>query len=154
MIDGAGPIGHAYAMRTHLFVLVTTFLTVVAPASAQTPPLTGADAWKAIVGNTIVGKTPTGEALVEYFAPDGAARQRIDGKSAEGSWAFRGGKVCTTYSGDDEDEDDGEASDEDSGDDEEAECFGLSVQGDLATLTDDTGNARAFTIRPGNAEKL
>lgn len=154
MIDGGGPIGHAYAMRTHLVVLATTFLAVAAPANSQTPPLTGADAWKAVVGNTIVGKSTTGEALVEYFAPDGVARQRVDGKASEGAWTLRGARVCTDYSSDDDDEDDSEASDEDSGDDEEAECFGLSVQGDLATLTDESGKTREFRILPGNAEKL
>ena len=142
-------------MRASLIVLATTFLTtVIAPAGAQTAPLTGAEAWQAVVGNTIVGKTPSGEAIVEYFAPDGAARQRVDGKSAEGSWTLRGAKVCTDYSSDDDDEDDSEASDEDSGDDEEAECFGLSAQGDRLTLTDDAGKARDFRILAGNAEKL
>ena len=154
-IDGGRPIGHAHAMRIPFLTLATTFLTIVAaPADAQTTLLTGAEAWKAVVGNTIVGKTPSGEAIVEYFAPDGAARQRVDGKSAEGSWTLRGAKVCTDYSSDDDDEDDSEASDADSGDDEEAECFGLSAQGDRLTLTDDAGKARDFRILAGNAEKL
>ena len=140
-IDGGRPIGHAHAMRIPFLTLATTFLTIVAaPADAQTTLLTGAEAWKAVVGNTIVGKTPSGEAIVEYFAPDGAARQRVDGKSAEGSWTLRGAKVCTDYSSDD--------------DDEEAECFGLSAQGDRLTLTDDAGKARDFRILAGNAEKL
>ena len=53
-------------MRASLIVLATTFLTtVIAPAGAQTAPLTGAEAWQAVVGNTIVGKTPSGEAMVE-----------------------------------------------------------------------------------------
>jgi len=145
-------------MRTSLIVLATTFLTIIAaPARAQAPSLTGAEAWKAVVGNTIVGKTPTGEALVEFFAPDGVARQKIAGKAVEGAWTLRGAKVCTDYSGDDDDDDsaakDEGADDDDAGDDEEAECFSLTVQGDALTLTDDAGKARAFRIVPGNAEK-
>ena len=42
----------------------------------------------------------------------------------------------------------------DSGDDEEADCYALSVKGDVLTLTDDAGKARDFRIAPGNAEKL
>lgn len=126
---------------------------VSAPVSAQAPAVVGLEAWKAVVGNTIVGKTPTGEASIEYFAPDGVAKNKIDGKPGEGEWTLRGDKVCTDYADDDEDEVDDE-SDDDSGSDEEADCYALSVQGDALTLTDEAGKARVFKILPGNAEKL
>ena len=104
-VDGAAPIGDAHAMRMLIPLLAATILST-APAPAQTPALTGLDAWKAIVGNTLVGKTESGEAQVEYFAPDGAARHRISGKAGEGAWSLRGDKVCTNYADDDDDEDD------------------------------------------------
>lgn len=138
-------------LRTAL--LAAVLFVPFGPAVAQTPAATGLEAWKAVVGNTIVGKTPTGEALVEYFAPDGVARNRIDGKAGEGAWTLRGAKLCTDYS-DDDDEEDGDAGDEDSGDDEEADCFGLSLQGDRLTLTDEAGKAREVSVLPGNPEKL
>ncbi|MFO1168273.1 MAG: hypothetical protein U1E19_09185 [Rhodoblastus sp.] len=125
-----------------------------ASALAQSPALTGLDAWKAVVGNTIVGKTPTGEALVEYFAANGVAKNRIAGKPGEGEWSLRGAKVCTDYADDDEEEGGDGKEDEDSSDDEEADCYSLSVQGDALTLTDEAGKAREFKILPGNAEKL
>lgn len=138
-------------LRTAL--LAAALLLPIGPAAAQTPAATGLEAWKAVVGNTIVGKTPTGEALVEFFAPDGVAKNRIDGKVGEGAWTLRGARLCTDYSEDD-DEEDGDAKDDDSGEDEEADCFGLSVQGDRLTLTDEAGKSREFSILPGNAEKL
>ena len=122
-----------------LLLAAASALTIgTTPVFAQA--VTGVDAWKAVVGNTIVGKTASGEALVEYFAPDGVAKNRIDGKAGEGEWTLRGDKVCTDYSSDD--------------DDEEADCYALSVKGDVLTLTDDAGKARDFRIAPGNAEKL
>lgn len=136
-----------------LLLAAASALTIgTTPVFAQA--VTGVDAWKAVVGNTIVGKTASGEALVEYFAPDGVAKNRIDGKAGEGEWTLRGDKVCTDYSSDDDDEDSEDAKDEDSGDDEEADCYALSVKGDVLTLTDDAGKARDFRIAPGNAEKL
>ncbi len=141
-------------MRKRFILLAAAVVLSSAPSRAQPAALTGAEAWKAVVGNTIIGATPSGEALVEYFAPDGAARNRIAGKPGEGEWSLRGARLCTDYS--DDDDDDGSADDksEDSSDDEEADCFGLSVQGDTLTLTDEAGKAREFKILPGNAEKL
>ena len=136
-----------------LLLAAASALTIgTTPALAQS--VTGLDAWKAVVGNTIVGKTASGEALVEYFAPDGVAKNRIDGKAGEGEWTLLGDRVCTDYSGDDDDDESEGAKDEDSGDDEEADCYALSVKGDVLTLTDDAGKARDFRIAPGNAEKL
>jgi hypothetical protein len=140
--------------RTLLLAAATALTASVAtPVSAQAPAVTGLEAWKAVVGNTIVGKTQTGEASIEYFAPDGIAKNKIDGKPGEGEWTLRGDKVCTDYTDDDEEEDDDEK-DDDSGSDEEADCYALSVQGDALTLTDEAGKARVFRILPGNAEKL
>ena len=136
-----------------LFSAAALTAIVSAPVSAQAPAVVGLEAWKAVVGNTIVGKTPTGEASIEYFAPDGVAKNKIDGKPGEGEWTLRGDKVCTDYADDDEDEEDDDK-DDDSGSDEEADCYALSVQGDTLTLTDEAGKARTFRILPGNAERL
>lgn len=137
-----------------LLLAAAALATAIAtPVAAQSPVVTGLEAWKAVVGNTIVGKTPTGETSIEYFAPDGVAKNRIDGKAGEGEWTLRGDKVCTDYADDDEEEQDDEK-DDDSGSDEEADCYALSLQNDALTLTDESGKARTFRIVPGNAEKL
>lgn len=142
-------------MLSRSLLLAATALAAAfaTPVAAQSPAVTGLEAWKAVVGNTIVGRTPTGEASVEYFAPDGVAKNKIDGRPGEGEWTLRGDKVCTDYADDDEDEEDDDK-DDDSGADEEADCYALSVQGDALTLTDEAGKARTFRILPGNAEKL
>lgn len=135
-------------------LVVTIGLALAMPASSQSLPVTGADAWRAVVGNTIIGETAAGEALVEYFAPDGVVKNRINGEPDEGQWTLRGDRVCTDYSEDDEEGDDGKDNSDDSSDDEEAVCYALSVQGDNLTLTDESGKVRDFKIMPGNAEKL
>lgn len=92
-------------MHCRSLLLAAAALTaiVATPVFAQSPAATGLEAWKAVVGNTIVGKTPTGEASIEYFAPDGVAKNKIDGKPGEGEWTLRGDKVCTDYADDDDD---------------------------------------------------
>lgn len=125
-----------------------------ASAFAQAPAATGIEAWKAVVGNTIVGKSPTGEAQIEYFMADGVVKNKIDGDRGEGEWSLRGAKLCTDYSDDDDDKEDGEDKENDSGQDEDADCYSMSVLGDVLTLTDDSGKAREFKILPGNPEKL
>ena len=92
-----------------------------------------------IVGNTIVGKSPTGEAQIEYFMADGVVKNKIDGDRGEGEWSLRGAKLCTDYSDDDDDKEDGEDKENDSGQDEDADCYSMSVLGDVLTLTDDSG---------------
>ena len=154
-VDAGPRIEHACAMSSRSpFLAAVTAVALATPGFAQSPPATGLDAWKAVVGNTIVGKTPTGEALVEYFAPDGVVKNRIDGESDEGEWTLRGDKVCTDYSDDDDDGDEDGGEGEDSGGDEEAECYALSARGDALTLTDEAGRAREFRILPGNPQKL
>lgn len=141
-------------MIARTLLLAATILSIGPSAFAQAPAATGLDAWRALVGNTIIGETAEGEALAEYFAPDGTAKNRIADEADEGVWTLRGDRVCTDYSGDDDGEEDGDSDDENSGEDEQAECYGLSVQGDVAILTDESGSARTFRILPGNPEKL
>lgn len=139
-----------------LLLAAATALTTACGASAfaQAPAATGIEAWKAVVGNTIVGKSPTGEAQIEYFMADGVVKNKIDGDRGEGEWSLRGAKLCTDYSDDDDDKEDGEDKENDSGQDEDADCYSMSVLGDVLTLTDESGKAREFKILPGNAEKL
>ena len=138
-----------------LLVAATALATAcAASAFAQSPAATGLDAWKAVVGNTIVGKSPTGEAQIEYFMADGVVKNKIDGDRGEGEWSLRGAKLCTDYSDDDDDKEDGEDKENDSGQDEDADCYSMLVLGDVLTLTDDSGKAREFKILPGNPEKL
>ena len=139
-----------------LLLAAATAISLVSATStfAQAPAATGVDAWKAIVGNTIVGKSPTGEAQIEYFTADGVVKNKIDGERGEGEWSLRGAKLCTDYSDDDDDKEDGEDKEDDSGQDEDADCYAISVLGDVLTLTDDSGKAREFKIVPGNPEKF
>ena len=107
-------------------------------AGAQTKT-TGAEAWKALIGNTIVGKSEGGADLVEYYAPDGGVRQKIAGSPDKGTWTLKGDKVCLKYETDD---------------DEEPDCFAIAVEGDNLVYTDDEKNNLPFKILKGNPNNL
>ena len=107
-------------------------------AGAQTKT-TGAEAWKALIGNTIVGKSEGGADLVEYYAPDGGVRQKIVGSPDKGTWTLKGDKVCLKYETDD---------------DEEPDCYAIAVEGDNLVYTDDEKNNLPFKILKGNPNNL
>ncbi len=117
-----------------------------APAVAQAPPaavaaagkLKGMDAWAALVGNTVAGKNSDGDALFEYYRPDGTLKQLDDETVTAGKWALRGQKVCIVYSGSEDDE----------------TCYQVEVFGDAATFTDDDGDGQRYKILKGNAKGL
>lgn len=107
-------------------------------AGAQTKT-TGAEAWKSLVGNTIVGKSEGGAEVVEYYTPDGGVRQTIAGSLDKGKWTLKGAKVCMKYESDDDDEPD---------------CYGIAVTGDDLTYTDEDKNDLKFKILKGNPKNL
>ena len=102
------------------------------------PPLTGGEAWKALVGNTVSGVTPDGP-YTDYFAPDGTVvHVDRDGKES-GRWVLKDPSICFTYPDDDEDEDG---------------CRELRVKGAHGAFLDSNGSAYGFDIKPGNPEHL
>lgn len=112
--------------------------TVATMAVAQTKT-TGAEAWKALVGNTIVGKSEGGADMVEYYAPDGGVRQKLAGSVDKGKWTLKGDKVCLKYETDD---------------DEEPDCYGIAVTGDDLIYTDEEKKDLKFKILKGNPNNL
>lgn len=112
-----------------------------APAAAAPAPvgkLSGLDAWNALLGNTITGKSADGEELVEFYDKNGGVKQMLDNEVAEGKWSFKGGKVCFEFPDDDDD----------------PSCSGVTVDGDIATFIDEKGSGRRFTVLKGNPKKL
>ena len=111
-----------------------------APQAAQAGrKLIGIDAWNAIVGNSITGKNDDGDDLTEFYTKDGKLRQLADDDVTEGTWTLKGQQVCLTY-GDDDDDD--------------AECYRIEVQGDIATYIGSDGKGKRYTIVKGNPKKL
>lgn len=123
-----------------LLATMTAFsaLTLAGAALAQTKT-TGVEAWKALVGNTIVGKSEGGADLIEYYAPDGGVRQKIAGSPDKGKWELKGDKVCLKYETDDDDQPD---------------CYGITVAGDDLIYTDEEKNNLPFKILKGNPNNL
>jgi hypothetical protein len=102
------------------------------PGSAK---LTGSDAWKAVVGNTIVGRRDDQD-FADYYSPDGRIVS-LDGSEIEiGSWELRGDQVCTNYPS------------------EGKECYHIDVLGDTATFVDEDGIVFHGTILKGNPKNL
>jgi len=107
-----------------------------APAAPQTQRLTGLAAWSALVGNSISGKNEDGDPLTEYYLRNGTVKQLADDETATGKWTVRGEKVCIQYPDEDED------------------CYTITVDGDIATFSEDDGSGRRYQILKGNPKKL
>lgn len=109
----------------------------VAPKAAEAGKLTGVDAWKQIVGNSISGKDEDGAPLVEYYRADGSLRQLDDDEAQGGTWTLKGQQVCLDYD-----------------DSDDAVCFKIEVSGNTATFIEEDGTSHAYTILKGNPRKL
>lgn len=108
-----------------------------AAAPAATRRLTGLDAWNALVGNTIAGKNSDGDPLFEFYLKNGTVKQLDDDETAIGKWSIKGGKVCFEFP-----------------DDDEETCYSVTVEGNIATFTDDDGNGKRYEILAGNPKRL
>jgi hypothetical protein len=106
------------------------------PAPAPAPKLTGADALKALVGNTVTGKLD-GKEFTDFYLSDGTVKSVLDDQSITGKWALDGDKLCFTYP------------------DEPRDCYAVEVTGDTVSFTDSTGSSvvRAQILK-GNARNL
>ena len=110
------------------------------PANSDAPtapgPSTGGAAWRAVLGNTISGRTPDGP-YTEFFKPDGTAiHLDRDGKDV-GRWALKEPSICFTYP-----------------DDDEEDCRKLQVEGTHGTFVDQDGSSYRFEVLPGNPKNL
>jgi hypothetical protein len=104
-------------------------------AAAPVGKLSGAEAWNALVGNTVSGKFD-GELQVEHYLPDGRVKLKYDDEASSGTWTLRNEKICMTVKGDSE------------------ECWTVEVEGDRATFTDAKGKRLDYEILKGNARDL
>lgn len=107
------------------------------PAATASRRLTGLDAWNALVGNTIAGKNSDGDPLFEFYLKNGTVKQLDDDTTATGKWSVKGGKVCFEFP-----------------DDDEETCYSVTVEGNIATFTDDDGSGKRYEILPGNPKRL
>ena len=104
---------------------------------AASAPLSGLAAWNSLLGNTISGKDTEGNPLVEFYSDKGTVKQLLDDESSTGKWSFKDNKVCFEFP-----------------DDDEESCYGVKVDGSIATFTDSDGKGKRYDILPGNPKKL
>ena len=108
------------------------------PAQTAAPEqkLVGLAAWNKLVGNSISG-TEDGKPLIEYYAPDGAAKSMLGNEISTGTWMLVGEVICFKYA-----------------DDDKPECYKLEVTGDTATMYDEKGTGTRYQILKGNPKGL
>jgi hypothetical protein len=107
-----------------------------APSGAAEQKLVGLAAWNKLVGNSISG-TEDGQALIEYYAPDGTAKSMLGSEISTGNWMLVGEVICFKYP-----------------DDDKPECYKLEVAGDTATMYDEKGSGTRYQILKGNPKGL
>jgi pyruvate/2-oxoglutarate dehydrogenase complex dihydrolipoamide acyltransferase (E2) component len=108
-----------------------------APAAAPAPQkLVGLAAWSQVVGNSITGNE-SGKVLVEFYAPDGAAKSMTGNEISTGTWALVGETICFKYN-----------------DEPKPECYRLEVVGNTATYYDEKGSGTRYEILKGNPKGL
>ena len=107
-----------------------------AQTAAPEQKLVGLAAWNKLVGNSISG-TEDGKPLIEYYAPDGAAKSMLGNEISTGTWMLVGEVICFKYA-----------------DDDKPECYKLEVAGDTATMYDEKGTGTRYQILKGNPKGL
>jgi hypothetical protein len=115
-----------------------------APAPAPTPapaaptpaaPLTGLQAWVALVGNTVSGKVD-GKDYVDYYMADGTVKTMEGSQLSTGKWSLEGPQVCFKYPR------------------EQRDCYTMEVVGKVVTFKSKDGTGLRFDILEGNAKNL
>ncbi|WP_131116196.1 hypothetical protein [Lichenihabitans psoromatis] len=111
-----------------------------APAAAAAPSaaekLTGLAAWKALVGNTISGRSGD-EMFSQYFDAGGKVRYVDQNGLSTGTWAVQGERVCFDFPEDDD-----------------HSCSAFEVTGSSGSAIDQDGAAIKFDITSGNSKGL
>ena len=103
------------------------------PSAAQ--KLAGADAWKALVGNTVFAKID-GEEDFDFFAADGQVHSIEGNDTSAGKWSLEDPKICFEYAG------------------SSKECYTIEVTGNSVVFTDEDGTGQRYKILPGNPKQL
>ena len=106
-----------------------------APSPEGATKLTGLDALKAVLGNTIVGRR-NNQDYADYYEPGGRIVALEGGEIEPGSWTLTGDTVCTDFPSE------GKA------------CYHIEVFGDTATFLDEDGTGFRGNILKGNPKHL
>ena len=105
------------------------------PAPATSAPLTGIQAWVALVGNTVSGKVD-GKDYVDYYMADGTVKTMEGSQLSTGKWSLEGPQVCFKYPR------------------EQRDCYTMEVVGKVVTFKGKDGTGLRFDILEGNAKNL
>ena len=111
-----------------------------ASASAAAPAtdgkaLEGAEAWLAIVGNTVTGSID-GDVFFEYYRKDGTLALLEGSEITKGKWSLEGERVCFKYP------------------DEDKDCQTIRLVGDTVTYKRKGKTDLRLEVLPGNPKDL
>lgn len=76
--------------------------SAAAAAPPADKPMTGAEAWLTLIGNTVTGKVD-GEVIFEYYRKDGTLALLEGSEITKGKWSLEGERVCFKYPDEDKD---------------------------------------------------
>jgi len=106
-----------------------------APGSAAPTPLTGIQAWVALVGNTVSGKID-GKDYTDFYMADGTVKSMEGSVLSTGRWSLEGQQICFKYPR------------------EQRDCYTLEVVGKVATFKGKDGVGLRLDILDGNPKNL
>ena len=103
--------------------------------SAVTLAITGAEAWRTVVGNTLSGRIE-GQLVFEYYRPDGTVIVLSGSDIVKGRWSLEGERACLKFP------------------DEDKDCQTVSRTGDDVTFMRKGGKGYRLKVLPGNPKNL
>ena len=105
-----------------------------APPAAD-KPMTGAEAWLTLIGNTVTGKVD-GEVIFEHYRKDGTLGLLEGSAITKGKWSLEGERVCFKYP------------------DEDKDCQTISRTGDEVTFKRKDKSGYKLKVLEGNPKNL
>lgn len=102
---------------------------------ATDKPMTGAEAWLTLIGNTVTGKID-GEVIFEYYRKDGTLALMEGNEITKGKWSLEGERVCFKYP------------------DEDKDCQTISRTGDEVTFKRKDKSGYKLKVLAGNPKNL
>jgi hypothetical protein len=109
--------------------------SAAAAPPAANKPMTGAEAWLTLIGNTVTGKVD-GEVIFEYYRKDGTLALLEGSEITKGKWSLEGERVCFKYP------------------DEDKDCQTISRTGDEVTFKRKDKSGYKLKVLEGNPKNL
>jgi hypothetical protein len=106
--------------------------------AAAAQRMTGDQIIDTFIGNSLSGRTKSGESVTEFYSGDGSIKGALNGQGYAATWWVDGDRACFDY---DRDEQDG--------------CYGIAAIGDrVFYYQNGEWTGRSYTLVTGNPQNL